>query len=62
MKNPMTNTTKSQVNPNFQIPRKMKNKKFIGSGSIGILDLLGSIGIYWDLGFFKREGKMRNVF
>ncbi len=33
MKKQMSNTTKSQVNPNFQIPRKMKKK--------GLLVVLG---------------------
>jgi len=54
---PITNTTKSQVNPNFQIPTPISViSKFPKFGSIGVLDLFGSIGIYWDLGFFRANG------
>ena len=50
----MSNTTKSQVNHNFQIPRKMKIEqkkcvKWVVLG-FGVWGLFGSIGIYlvWD--------------
>ncbi|MDI6886324.1 MAG: hypothetical protein QMD22_08310 [archaeon] len=51
---PMINTTKSKVNPNYQI-QKRKNKAKIEReiGSIGVWDLFGSIGMYWNLGFFR---------
>jgi len=47
-------------NPNvkyYQIPSKSQfpNPKKIGS--IGILDLLGGIVIYWNLGFLEEEGR-----
>jgi len=47
----MTNTTKSQVNPNFQITKRRDAQKWREIGSIGVWDLFGNIGMYWDFGF-----------
>lgn len=47
-------------NPNvkyYQIPSKSQFSNPKKIGGIGILDLLGSIGIYWDLGFLEEEGR-----
>ena len=45
----MSNTTKSQVNSNFQIPRRKDKQK--GGCKIG------SIGMYWDFGFSMELNK-----
>ena len=45
----MSDTTKSPVNPNYQIPRKKKKTKGVCK--------IGSIGIFLDLGFFYETRK-----
>ncbi len=45
----MSNTTKSQVNPNFQIPKRKDEARLV---VLGVWDLFGSIGMYLDFGFY----------